>query len=108
MCIEDCDEISDFVEKRLHELKELEFLNLTNGVPSDDTILRVVEAVNPHQLRAGLALCRENILASLCNHHIIIDGKKLRGESEGCQLQWTLYAQHLGLGGGNMYSRERN
>lgn len=44
---EDCDKISDFVEERQHELRELGFPNLTNGVPSGDTILRAVETINP-------------------------------------------------------------
>ena len=92
---EDCDEISDFVEERQQELKEQGFLKLTNGVPSGDTILRVVESVNPGQLRASLDACRENIISSLCNHHIIIDGKKLRGEnpkSTGCDGLYILNA----------------
>lgn len=47
---EDCDEISDFVEKRQQELKEQGFLKLTNGVPSGDTTLRVVKAANPQTI----------------------------------------------------------
>lgn len=78
---DDFDEMSDFVMERQNELKEEGFLRLANGVPSGDTIRRVVEAVNPAQLRASLEVCREHIVESLCNHHIIIDGKKLRGES---------------------------
>ncbi|MCM1138480.1 MAG: transposase family protein [Duncaniella sp.] len=44
------DEISDFIEERQSELKEMGFLKLTNGVPSGDAIRRVVEAVNPDHM----------------------------------------------------------
>lgn len=79
----DCDdfnEIHDFVTERADELKGNGFLRLTNGVPSGDTVKRVMRAVNPTQLRASLDLCRERILKSLKGLHIAIDGKKLRGE----------------------------
>lgn len=84
---EDYDEISDFVEERQDALKEYGFLKLANGVPSGDTIRRVIEAVNPDQIRASLAICRDRILSDLNGCHIIVDGKKLRGEnpsSRGC------------------------
>lgn len=92
---EDFDEMSDFVMERQKELKEEGFLRLANGVPSGDTIRRVVEAVNPVQLRASLDVCREHIVESLRNHQIIIDGKKLRGESpksHGCNGLYILNA----------------
>ncbi|MCM1520399.1 MAG: transposase family protein [Lachnoclostridium sp.] len=62
---EDYDEISDFIEERQVELKEKGFLKLTNGVPSGDTIRRVVEAVNPEQMRESLRICRERIISNL-------------------------------------------
>lgn len=71
------------------------FLELTNGVPSADTIRRVIEAVNPNQMRASLAVCRDNVVSSLKGCHVIIDGKKLRGEnptSKGCNGLYILNA----------------
>lgn len=56
---------------------------------------RVVEAVNPDQMRASLAVCRDNIVSSLKGCHVIIDGKKLRGEnptSKGCNGLYILNA----------------
>ncbi len=50
-------------------------LKLCNGVPCGDTILRVVESVNPAQLRASLDCCRGHIIESLCGNQVIIDGK---------------------------------
>lgn len=54
---DDYDEISDFIEERQSVLKEMGFLKMANGVPSGDTIRRVVEAVNLEQMRASLRCC---------------------------------------------------
>lgn len=92
---EDCDDISDMVTDREEEFKSSGLLKLTNGVPCGDTILRVVESVNPVQLRASLDCCRRHIIDSLCGHQVIIDGKKLRGEnpkSLGCHGLYILNA----------------
>lgn len=92
---EDYDEISDLVEDKAEEFKSMGFLKLAKGVPSGDTIRRVVEAVNPDQMRASLAVCRDNIVSSLNGCHVIIDGKKLRGEnpkSKGCNGLYILNA----------------
>ena len=92
---DDYDEISDFVEEREAELRDMGFLDLENGVPSGDTIRRVVEAVNPDQLRASLGCARERIVSSLKGCQVIVDGKKLRGEaprSRGCNGLYILNA----------------
>lgn len=92
---DDYDEISDFIVERELELREMGFLKLENGVPSGDTIRRVVEAVNPDQLYASLGCARERIVSSLKGCHVIIDGKKLRGEapkSRGCNGLYILNA----------------
>lgn len=92
---DDYDEISDLIEDKGQELKEMGFLRLANGVPSGDTIRRVVEAVDPDQMRASLAIGRERIVSSLRGCHVIIDGKKLRGEnptSRGCNGLYILNA----------------
>lgn len=72
---EDYDEISDLIEDSQQEFKDMGFLRLTNGVPSGDTIRRVLEAVNPDQIRSSLAVCRDNVVSSLKGCHVIIDGK---------------------------------
>ena len=92
---EDCDDISDMVTDREEEFKAAGLLKLSNGVPCGDTILRVVESVNPAQLRASLDCCRGHIIESLCGNQVIIDGKKLRGEnprSPGCHGLYILNA----------------
>lgn len=88
---EDYDEISDLIEDSQQEFKDMGFLRLTNGVPSGDTIRRVLEAVNPDQLRASLAVCRDNIVSTLKGCHVIIDGKKLRGENPASKGSNGLY-----------------
>lgn len=83
------------IADREEEFRSSGLLKLTNGVPCGDTILRVVEAVNPTQLRASLDCCRRHIMESLCGHHLIIDGKKLRGENptgRGCDGLYILNA----------------
>lgn len=92
---DDYDEISDLIEDKEDEFKRMGFLKLSNGVPSGDTIRRVVESVNPDQMRASLAISREHIVSSLKGCHVIIDGKKLRGEnpcSRGCNGLYILNA----------------
>lgn len=96
---DDYDEISDLIEDNAEEFKSMGFLKLSNGVSSGDTIRRVVEAVNPEQMRASLAICRDNIVSSLKGCHVIIDGKKLRGEnptSRGCNGLYILNAMVSG------------
>lgn len=94
----DCDdyeEIHDFVKERHKELVETGFLKLANGIPSKDTIERVVESVDNRQLRRCLDACRTDIMESLSGRHVIFDGKKLRGESpksRGCNGLYILNA----------------
>lgn len=92
---DDYDEISDLIEDKEEEFKRMGLLKLSNGVPSGDTIRRVVESVNPDEMRASLAIGREHIVSSLKGCHVIIDGKKLRGEnptSKGCNGLYILNA----------------
>ena len=42
----------------------MNFLRLANGEPSADAVRRIVEAVNPDQMRASLAVCKEDIVSS--------------------------------------------
>ena len=92
---DDYDEISDLIEDNAEEFKSMGFLKLSNGVPPGDTIRRVVESVNPEQMRVSSAICRDNIVSSLKGCHVIIDGKKMRGEnptSRGCNGLYILNA----------------
>ena len=69
------------IEDKEKEFKRMVFLKQTNGVLSRDTIRLMVESVNPDEMRASLAISRESSVSSLKGYHVIIDGKKLRGEN---------------------------
>jgi predicted transposase YbfD/YdcC len=56
-----------------------EFLELPNGIPSDDTFRRVFEKLNPKILEQKLSQWLQQIMGSVCQEIIPIDGKSLRG-----------------------------
>ena len=56
-----------------------EFLELPNGIPSDDTFRRVFERVNPEELERALNKWLQLFVGSLVGEVIPIDGKNLRG-----------------------------
>ena len=56
-----------------------EFLELPNGIPSDDTFRRVFEKLDPQALEKKLSQWLPKILGSVFQEIIPIDGKSLRG-----------------------------
>ena len=56
-----------------------EFLELPNGIPSDDTFRRVFEKLDPKVLEEKLSQWLQQIMGSVCQEIIPIDGKSLRG-----------------------------
>ncbi|WP_445243950.1 ISAs1 family transposase, partial [Microcoleus sp. S13_B4] len=56
-----------------------EFLELPNGIPSDDTFRRVFEKLDPKVLEEKLSQWLQRIMGSVCQEIIPIDGKSLRG-----------------------------
>jgi predicted transposase YbfD/YdcC len=56
-----------------------EFLELPNGIPSDDTFRRVFERINPEALEQCLAKWLQSMLGSIVGEIIPIDGKSVRG-----------------------------
>lgn len=56
-----------------------QFLELPNGIPSDDTFRRVFERINPEALEQSLAKWLTLLMASLQQEVIPIDGKTVRG-----------------------------
>ncbi len=62
-----------------YKINELEkFTDLQNGVPSHDTFQRVFAKLDSNILNNILTLWVENLLESLANKHLAIDGKVLR------------------------------
>jgi predicted transposase YbfD/YdcC len=56
-----------------------EFLELPNGIPSDDTFRRVFERLDPKVLEQKLSQWLQQIMGSVFQEIIPIDGKSLRG-----------------------------
>ncbi len=56
-----------------------EFLELPNGIPSDDTFRRVFERLDPSALEASFTRWVEELIPSLNQQIVPIDGKCLRG-----------------------------
>jgi predicted transposase YbfD/YdcC len=56
-----------------------EFLELPNGIPSDDTFRRVFEKLDPKILEDKLCQWLQKIMGSVSSEIIPIDGKSLRG-----------------------------
>ena len=55
------------------------FLDLPNGIPSDDTFRRVFEKVDPKILEQKLVEWVKQLIGPVCEQVIPIDGKSLRG-----------------------------
>lgn len=55
------------------------FLDLPNGIPSDDTFRRVFEKVDPKILEQKLVQWVKQLIGPVCEQVIPIDGKSLRG-----------------------------
>ncbi|WP_333311798.1 MULTISPECIES: ISAs1 family transposase [unclassified Microcoleus] len=55
------------------------FLDLPNGIPSDDTFRRVFEKLDPKVLEQKLSQWVKQLIGPVCQQVIPIDGKSLRG-----------------------------
>lgn len=75
----DFSEIRDFGLDKLDLLREEFGLELSNGIPSEDTLGRVMQRLKPTELEKAMLSCYRDILADLANRHLRIDGKELRG-----------------------------
>ena len=56
-----------------------EFLEFPNGIPSDDPFRRLFERLNPKALEQVLAQWLQQLIGSLEQEIVPIDGKSLRG-----------------------------
>lgn len=74
---EDFEEIEDFAHDRQAFLST--FLALPNGIPSHDTMNRVLRHLNPVSLSGCLSKWGREIVAALSEKHFCVDGKELRG-----------------------------
>jgi len=61
------------------------FLELPNGVPSQDTFERVFSRINPKEFRASFSAWTKELAGVFTNEVIAIDGQTMRGAKRGGQ-----------------------
>jgi predicted transposase YbfD/YdcC len=98
--LSDADSVDDFAAwARLKEDWLRRFLVLKNGIPSQDTFLRVFAAINPKQFEAVFRRWVGGIVPAL-SRHLAVDGKTLRGSGKGSDSpihRVSAFATDLGL-----------
>lgn len=77
---EDFEEIQDFGNDRIEFLKT--FLDLPNGVPSHDTMDRLMRHLKADQLSAALGRWGHQLVSQLTQYQVCVDGKEVRGTIE--------------------------
>ncbi len=76
----DCDDFSEIVDfgyDNITFLQEELGFDFTNGIPSEDTLERVIRHLASHELENSFKACLQDI--ALQGQHLCIDGKELRG-----------------------------
>lgn len=68
-----------------------EFLELPNGIPSDDTFRRVFEFINPEELNRCFSRWIETLVTNMGGEIIPIDGKTIRGSYDRNQGKSALH-----------------
>ncbi len=76
---EDYEDMVEFGLQRQDWLRK--YLELPNGIPSHDTFNRVLQVVDPEQLKVVLVENGKHLLSHLEGQHISFDGKKIKGAS---------------------------
>lgn len=83
--LSDCDTVEDIAEwAAVKEPWLRRFLVLPNGVPSQDTFLRIFRLIDPKQFEAAFRRWVGGIVTAL-GGQIAIDGKSLRGSADSAQ-----------------------
>ncbi|MFW5394281.1 MAG: DDE family transposase, partial [Candidatus Accumulibacter regalis] len=81
--VSDCDTVEDMAYwARAKETWLRKFLALTNGVPSEETFLRVFRVLDPKQFESAFRRWVGGIVGAL-NGSIAVDGKTVRGSGSG-------------------------
>jgi predicted transposase YbfD/YdcC len=75
----DFPEIEDYAKDKEVFLREELGLILLSGIPSEDTLSRVVRFLKPTELEKSLRSACKEILETVEHKHIRIDGKEMRG-----------------------------
>ncbi len=75
----DFPEIEDYAKDKEDFLREEIGLFLHNGIPSEDTLSRVIRYLNPTEVEKSLRSACQDLFSSIKTKHIRIDGKEMRG-----------------------------
>ena len=75
----DFPEIEDYAKDNKVFLQEELGLSLRGGIPSEDTMSRMVRFLQPTQLEKALRSACKEVVEAIDNKHIRIDGKEMRG-----------------------------
>ena len=75
----DFPEIADYAKDKEAFLRDELGLLLLSGIPSEDTLSRAVRFLNPVELEKSLRSACKEILETVAQAHIRIDGKEMRG-----------------------------
>jgi predicted transposase YbfD/YdcC len=98
--LSDCDTMEDVVEwSRMHESWLRRFMALKNGVPSEDTFLRIFRLLDPKGFEACFRRWVGQVVTQL-NGTIAVDGKTVRGSGTGGEQaihMVSAFATELGL-----------
>jgi len=96
----DCDTMEEVVEwSRAHEGWLRRFMALKNGIPSEDTFLRIYRLLNPKSFEACFRRWVSSVVTGLSGT-IAVDGKTVRGSGTGGEQaihMVSAFATELGL-----------
>lgn len=87
--VEGWEEIEIFAEEREGWFRG--FLELTNGIPSHDTMYRVFSRINPKEMNAALIKWTEGLDQCVEGKVVAIDGKTLRGSFDNATGKGALH-----------------
>lgn len=79
----DFPEIEDYARDKEAFLRDELGLLLRSGIPSEDTLSRVVRFLKPAEMEKSLRSACQEILANVGEKHLRIDGKEMRGTVPG-------------------------
>ena len=98
--LSDCDTIEDVAAwSRAHTTWLRQFLMLKNGIPSEDTFLRVFRLLNPKQFERCFRQWVSSLIPNMSGT-IAVDGKTVRGSGSGGETaihMVSAFATRLGL-----------
>lgn len=97
---EDYEDMVEFGTQRIDWLKTV--LELPNGIPSHDTFNRVFQILDPSELSKLLGEDGRELLGCIAEKQLILDGKKLRGESPKSKGNKGLYILNAWIGENNL------